>query len=231
MENNITTKIFAHYQSEMNKRRIEHRQFEEYIADENKYHDCIKDTEQRLKIKLKDGVCSKMLIHQLARHRCNLGEAFNEEGLNSKVIEYYSTSEILDVIEFIELEKMKGNRFDSLPLKGLYKIHHGGYSTGYSIVKNINNFWFDNEGIIKNKRQKDFNEIISKYGSGDLVTIANQMHSKAIYSRKLTGEWIIYAIHDNRKYYMCLAMHNEGDANIFEHKIKLCYQEFPELQN
>ena len=172
-----------------------------------------------------------MLIHQLAHHRCHLGESYNEKNLNCKVIGYYNTSEILDVIEYIELDKIKSDKFDKLPLKGLYKIHHGAYSSGYSILKNIAKFWFDKTGIIKEKKQKYFNKIITKYGSASFGAITNEMHSKAIYSRQLTGEWIIYTVHNNRKYYLCLATHNEGDVNIFDHKLKFCYLEFPELQN
>ena len=54
------------------------------------------------------------------------------------------------------------------------------------------------------------------------------MHDR-VYSKELTGEWIVYALHGKIKYYLCLALHDEGDENIFENKIKVCYKQFPEL--
>lgn len=63
------------------------------------------------------------------------------------------------------------------------------------------------------------------------------MHKKAVYNRKLKGEWLIYKIVNNKKYYLCLASHREGvnriesDKNIFKNKISKCLLEFPKLKS
>lgn len=48
-------------------------------------------------------------------------------------------------------------------------------------------------------------------------------------ANRLTGEWIIYAQHEHKNYYLCLGRHGSGD-NILRSKIeKICYHEFPFL--
>lgn len=46
---------------------------------------------------------------------------------------------------------------------------------------------------------------------------------------KMTGEWIVYAQHENQNFYLCLAKHKDGDE-IIRGKIEhICLQEFPFL--
>jgi hypothetical protein len=44
---------------------------------------------------------------------------------------------------------------------------------------------------------------------------------------KLTGEWIIFAKHDDRNYYLTLGVHGD-DAAIWD-RCRSCADEFPEL--
>ena len=224
--------IYNFYQNELDKRKITSEKVEGYEVNIEKYNDCLSDINVRLKIKLNNGgICSELLKNQLARHKCGLGEEFYDKDINENRIEYYNSSSILDIIELIESKKIKGKVFEHSPLIGFYTIHHNPFSTiGYSLIKNIANYWYDNEfGIIKIKRQNAFSQIVNK-SEFNIKEILSQMHSRAIYSKKLTGEWLIYKISNNRNYFLCLASHNEGDANIFENKIRLCLEEFLELQ-
>lgn len=44
---------------------------------------------------------------------------------------------------------------------------------------------------------------------------------------KLTGEWIIFARHEGKNYYLCLNTHKNGDAYISARIIEFCLDEFP----
>lgn len=193
---------------------------------------CINDTKERLKIKLsKGGICSELLIEQISLHRANYGERFGDK------IEFFNASEILDVIEKIEHKKIIGTTFSNEPLKGYLHIHHNTYSSlGYSIVRNIKEFWYNRDGKIKNNRINDFEKIIKKYDTINSSVIAIEMHQKAMAKKELKGEWLIYKVINGTNYYLCLASHREGnnrtesDENIFNSKIAKCIIEFPELK-
>jgi hypothetical protein len=45
----------------------------------------------------------------------------------------------------------------------------------------------------------------------------------------LTGEWIVYAEHEGRNYYLCLAHHQDGDTHVRSQIDALCCYEFPFL--
>lgn len=229
----IEKRIFDHYRGQLDSKKVTTQKIDIYSAAENEYDNCVRDIQERLKIKLKSGgICSTVLLHQLSRHRCQLGEEFNiKEEYNVKAVEYYCSSEILDLIEYIEQGKVNGRceSFKREPLKGLYKIHHGAYSgIGFSLMYNIFNYWFNEEsGMMHDKRKRDFENITNNVGLQDISTIAQQMHSKATLTlkQKLKGEWLIFDKKDGANRYLCLATHYEGDKYIFDNKIQPCYLE------
>ena len=49
--------------------------------------------------------------------------------------------------------------------------------------------------------------------------------------QKTTGEWLVYAIHENVNYFLCLAKHDEGDAQIRTRIDSTCVYEFPFLKS
>lgn len=209
------------------------------LEDNERFKNSILDIKNRLNVKLKsNGKCSELLINQLARHQCGLGERYavyeNKESLDKIYFEeFYQSSEILDVIENLELHPQE-NIFDfnNSPFKGksISKIHHGAFSNnGDSLVINVKNYWFNKNGKLKEDRKIEFDEIYDKYISNPIISFIPAMHDKAIHSKKLTGEWLIYKRHNNINYYLCLAKHNEGDQEIYDNKILQCFQEFPEL--
>ena len=60
-----------------------------------------------------------------------------------------------------EHKKIIGLPFQNEPLKGYLHVHHNSYSSlGYSIIRNIKEYWFNKSGEIKNIRKTDFDEII-----------------------------------------------------------------------
>jgi hypothetical protein len=224
----IESKIFDHYTRQLRDRIASVTNVNENEIESSKFEQCVRDVRGRLNIKLKaDGICSTLLIHQLGRHRCHLGEIFGDK------VEYYNSSEILGLIELIEEGKVKiahpDNSFKHKPLKGLYKIHHGAYSgLGYSLVRNICEYWYKNTGELHNKRRDDFDTIVKQFGVTNFSAIAQQMHTKAVIDKeKLTGEWLVIHQKERKNYFLCLATHDEGDANIFDNKIRNCIDEFP----
>jgi hypothetical protein len=189
------------------------------------YEEIINDIKESLKVKLKTGLCSQFLVNQLAIHNANLGEKYGDK------IEYYNVSEILNLIEKIEDNKLISSPFKKEPLNGYLHIHHNAYSGfGASLVRNVKEYWFSRNGVIHPHRVEEFEKILNQHSNGKLSTVAIVMHQKAIFNRNLRGEWLIYKILNNKKYYLCLAIHEEGDVNIFSDKISKCLIEFPELK-
>jgi hypothetical protein len=229
----IVERLYLHYTNQLENRRITFERTETYSISTDEFRNSLEDVSQRLKIKLTNGgICSQTLITQLAKHKCNLGESFINVSANDSMIEFYNVSEIIDLIENIEQKKRTGTFFSGLVLgnKGLQKIHHNAYSgIGYSLILNIRNYWFTQTQEIKERKHSEFNAILEKIGTMDLPAIANELHNRAVHSRQLTGEWLIYKEFKNRIYYLCLAIHEEGDENIFDNKIKITFSEFPEL--
>jgi hypothetical protein len=230
--NQILEIIYDHFCEQENNRLINIEKTEPISISSIEYEVVRKDIIERLKVKLKKGVCSDFLINQLAIHKAQLGEKYGD------VIEFYNVSEILNLIEKIENDELTGLPYNKEPLKGYLHIHHNACSgIGASLIRNVKEYWFTNKGVIHKCRVKEFEEILNQNRNGKLSTIAIIMHQKAIFNRNLRGEWLIYRIVDNKKYYLCLASHREGvdrvesDENIFLNKISKCLLEFQELNN
>jgi len=224
----LSTVIYEHFSSQEIAREIPYDKSKQFDVNNNSFQICINDIQQKIKIKLNTGKCSKILIHQLANHKCQLGEKFGNK------IEYYNPSEICDLIELIENDKRKGKLFHGEILKGFQKIHHSTYcSLGYSVIRNIKEFWFQNKKI-KKERLEEYINITQKHGEHHLSAIMNEMHTIAIHDKvkkdELKGEWLIYKEQNNCIYYLCLASHKEGDKLIYQNKILACLIEFPELK-
>lgn len=197
---------------------------EEYQIEPEVFHQAVEDVKQRLLVKLRSGVCSQLLIEQLARHKCNLGENFNGK------IEFYHLSTLLEYIELIENNERIGKPFTRLPLKGFYHVHHSPIAgKGYPYIRNIIEYWYHN-GKIKPQKQAIFDSLVKKFGPKQTSTIFNSMKNQVLFGSKMNGEWMIYKELSGKKYYLCLATHYEGDENIYDNKIVPCLKEFPELQ-
>ncbi len=150
-----------------------------------------------------------------------------------KKVEFYNASELCELIELIEQGKVDGKPFKGDILGGFFKTHHGSYSSyGYSIVRNIHEYWFKNKKI-RSTLLSDYQEIVNKYGEQNISAIMSTMHTKAMHVKattgELKGEWLIYRRFSNRNYYLCLATHDEGDEVIRKMKLDPCLVEFPEL--
>ncbi|MDY8137506.1 hypothetical protein [Aquimarina sp. 2201CG5-10] len=220
----IEEAIYNYYLSQESARFIPESKCEKFEVSLNKFEEVYIDTEERLKMKLTNGKCSRLLKEQITRHRLNLGEKFSQK------IGFYNASEIIDIIGHLEQDELSGSDFTGETLIGFSKVHHGTYSgIGYSVIRNIKEYWFK-RGKIKDNRRRIFNDFLKKYEQHGIVSVANAMHTHAMHSKDLKGEWIIYKKVDGKKYFLCLATHKEGDEVIYDKKIKTCLEEFPELK-
>lgn len=230
--NKILEIIYEHFCEQENSRSITIEKTGSMSIDSIEYEEFKNDIKERLKVKLKTGVCSEFLINQVAIHKANLGEKYGDK------IEYYNVSEILNIIEKIEDNELVGLPYNKEPLKAYLHIHHNIYGgLGASLVRNVKEYWFSRKGVMHPHRVEEFEKILNQHSDGKLSTVAIIMHQKAVFNRNLRGEWLIYRIVDDKKYYLCLASHREGinriesDKKIFKNKISKCLLEFPELKS
>jgi hypothetical protein len=49
--------------------------------------------------------------------------------------------------------------------------------------------------------------------------------------KRLTGEWIAFARHNGKNFYLCCNTHNAGDQFIYDRIMAHCARDFPQLQN
>lgn len=63
--------------------------------------------------------------------------------------------------------------------------------------------------------------------------IADRSVNQALHHKNLegslTGDWIVYAVHGGKNYYLCLASHDESNETIFDRFSAQAAVEFPEL--
>ncbi|WP_417264865.1 hypothetical protein [Brumimicrobium sp.] len=198
------------------------------------------DVEQRLKVKVKFGKCSSVLVHQLTRHSLQIFEKFGNE------IHHYHFPTMLDIIELVD----QGHKMNVRPfnkngtLAGLKHIHH---NSNTFIAQNMVNCWKEKYG--KNDEVSFQNRLLEEIFTGLLNDFPKEIAqkksltvllTKILYESKFrkpqkqTGEWIVFAQKDNVNYYLCLATHNEckdfTDQVVYE-RIKPCLAEFPEIKN
>jgi hypothetical protein len=141
------------------------------------------------------------------------------------------------VLEGIE----KGNglkeatMFKHPPLQGLWHQHYledGLASIARNIRKGIGKFglpWLEQKvaDAKASGEERYFTESDAAQIAHDAV-MANW--KRLIDGSVLTGEWIIFAKHEGKNYYLCLGTHSSGD-DVLRTKIDaVCLQEFPFLK-
>lgn len=140
-----------------------------------------------------------------------------------------------------ELEAMEGGpksvgtkpatRFTKEPLKGLWHKHF--FSSAFTGHNLRNQF--------AGGRLKTLVETILDPGKHPIVTaelinlLSHEVVTGILERRevrdKLTGEWIIFAKHAGKNYYLCLASHNTGDQAVYSLTKSACLHQFPFLQS
>lgn len=199
----------------------------------------IKSSLQKVNIeidyKLRSGKCSIVLRNQLAIHCMNGYEKYKDE------YHHYHYGTIRDTIEAIEIGNQINIRpFNGQKLAGLKHFHHNSETF---LKNNILNHWkrkvgrkneieYQNEllSLIYEKLKSEHG--IQTANEKSVQVLLNQIHNESNF-RKFnikTGEWVVFLEFENKKYYLCLATHNESDEDIYN-RILPCFIEFKELSN
>jgi len=116
-------------------------------------------------------------------------------------------------------------QFLNPPLRGLWHKH---FFDAHFIPHNLRNHWSGN------RLQKLVEEVCGPKKSGPTKEMVNELVHRLVHgamedrnsAEKLTGEWIIFAKHNDQNYYLCLARHDEGDEAIYSRIEQLCFREF-----
>ncbi|WP_065932482.1 hypothetical protein [Pseudomonas sp. 28 E 9] len=164
---------------------------------------------------------------------------------NGSLLRRINKFSVLDEIAFLEktatsrptgtkaAEKFRG------PILG--RFWHKHYFDAYHLPENINNRWFG--GFAKKQRllQAMFRGILLAEDDTDMDSyreaVANRISHSFVYGaieeRKkrgaLTGEWLVYYVHDGLNYYLDLADHSSLDdqQGLFDRLKDGCAWEFP----
>jgi len=140
-----------------------------------------------------------------------------------------------------EIEVLEGKRqsigtkpatqFKKDPLKGLWHKH---FFSAHFVPRNLRNQLGKN-GI------KDLVEDVLDPTKSPVVTVdmINELSKRLVTGSlekretqdKLTGEWIVFAKHDGKNYYLCISTHKEGDQVIYDQISSMCFEQFPFLKN
>ena len=121
-------------------------------------------------------------------------------------------------------------QFGRPPLKGFWHKH---YFTAQFLVTNML------LELGSNGLEKMINEV---FDNGEprvtkemIKTLAHRVsHEPAdnrAKSNKLTGEWIIFAKHDGKNYWLCTNTHNAGDQFIYDRISQNCTRDFPDVMS
>jgi|SRR5690625_1742953 len=88
-------------------------------------------------------------------------------------------------------------------------------------------FWANKTVLLTNIKNEFKNhniyDVFTRHSSNELL---ENVISKREAEHRLTGEWLIYARHNDENYYLCLASHNCGDKNIRDRIKEKCANEF-----
>ncbi|RAP56211.1 hypothetical protein [Oleiagrimonas sp. MCCC 1A03011] len=142
----------------------------------------------------------------------------------------------IEVLEGLrEASNLKSEaQFDRVPLKGLWHKHYlqDGLS---SMARNLR------KGMYRNGLPWLEQQVAAAEASGeerflsaeDCARIAHDAvvsnWERLVQDSALTGEWLIYAKHQGKNYYLCLGEHTAGDAVLRQQINTVCLQEFPFL--
>ena len=189
------------------------------------------DTDQILQLK------AEAVRRRPFAERISLALAFRLLGIMSADLDAMAVLDELDYLEGIK-PNSKTKREEPFRHAPLAPFWHKHFSSARHIIPNIGIRWG-----IKNGGNKDLTNLIEGIARvhGDEPEVWQKQLAHALIveaiedrtRRGLTGDWIIYAKHEGRNYYLDLAGHHEGvrqnAPDLFQKLRKGCEAEFPFL--
>jgi hypothetical protein len=85
--------------------------------------------------------------------------------------------------------------------------------------------------IVRSHINPDTSHMLPQKVAAAVANDVGQIYAKRSRAQKLTGEWIVFAKHEGKNYYLTLAAHGEGDDHIFARIRDGCVSEFPFLSS
>lgn len=153
-----------------------------------------------------------------------------------------NTFAVTDVIQSLEGVRQRGKPPKAKPFKGealsgLWKVH---FVDSRFLLRNIYNEW----GIF-NENSDKFAALCARVAEAEerepsacgwQGRLAHELiiggYENRAKKQKLTGEWLIFGIHNDKNIYLALCEHSSGpaeDKEIYEALKHLCGPEFPQL--
>ncbi len=119
--------------------------------------------------------------------------------------------------------------FNRPPLRGLWHKH---FFSAHFLVNNMA------LALGKNGLEELIEEVMDPTKSSTITKemieeLAHRVTHEPVEMRdqqgKLTGEWVIFAKHDGKNFYLCLNTHSAGDQFIYDRITEHCVRDFPDL--
>jgi hypothetical protein len=123
-------------------------------------------------------------------------------------------------------------QFARPPLKGLWKKHYlvgGRRSFAMNVKLGGGKKGREFRRITASHYNPDSNHLPPGEVAGNIARDVVQLYVHRARMQELTGEWIVFAKHEGKNHYLCLAGHDEGDDHIFARIRDGCAYEFPFL--
>lgn len=154
-----------------------------------------------------------------------------------------NTFAVTDLIQ--HLEGIRPNRsstatprqFKGDALRGLWKVH---FFDPRFLTRNILNEW----GMFSSRNDK-FEKLCARVAAEEEKApmrsawqgrLAHEFviggYAQRAAKRKLTGEWLVFGVHEQKNVYLALCAHSdsqEQDTQIYDALVKLCGNEFPTI--
>lgn len=121
------------------------------------------------------------------------------------------------------------SQFSRKPLKGLWHKH---FFSAHFVPHNISNALKGGvlEKLVNEVLDPSKSPIITKEMISELShRVVHESIEGRANDNKLTGEWIVFAKHNQKNYYLCCNTHNAGDQMIFDRIESHCPRDFPFL--
>ena len=147
---------------------------------------------------------------------------------------------ILDELSYLEGGARPTSTKPAEPFRGevLGRFMHKHYSGTAFMAKNLDNQWFgpyaQKNGVFGKALESislsgsEMNEEEAWKWAGQIAHTVVIDGMKRLRNRKqMTGEWIIYYVHEGRNYYLDIAWHTEDEQRLHNRLKAQCAWEFP----
>ncbi|MBN3785555.1 hypothetical protein [Burkholderia sp. Ac-20353] len=111
-------------------------------------------------------------------------------------------------------------------------LHHKHFTTSSISMVASNMLAVNGRRALRKLAEEKFADGFSAEAIASFLhAVAIESYERRVESSTLTGEWIVYAEHQERKYYLCLATHQGGNDEVLGYVRNVARLEFAFLQD